>query len=123
MTEEERAAKIIEAHQELVGHIERGARRMRTLSAVTVVVATVLLLSYATQLLLPLTGETSVTVNLADPALQASEVLVVVLALLWLYVGVRDFAFASRLRGQIRKSRSDEKEIERRISGEHGPEE
>jgi hypothetical protein len=119
MTEEkERAAGVIEAHGELVGHIERSASRMRALSAVTVVVASVLLVSYAFQLLLPLTGESSVTVNLRDPGNVAAELVVFALAAVWLYVGARDLMFSSRIRRRIMGARSYEREIEKRISGE-----
>jgi hypothetical protein len=116
MSEEEERADVLEAHQELVGHVERSAGAIRLLSAVTVVVALILTGSYAYQLLLPYFGTTSVTVNLADPANQAAEAVVLVLALLWLYVGARDFAFSSRMRKQIRKARTDEAMIERKIT-------
>ena len=116
MTEEkDRSADIIEAHQELVGHIERSAARIRALSAVTIVVALVLSALYTLQLLLPFTGRASVTVDLADPALQATEVVVLALTILWLYVGARNLVFSSRIRKQIRGARSNESEIAKRI--------
>ncbi|MDA4121125.1 MAG: hypothetical protein OK404_01810 [Thaumarchaeota archaeon] len=116
MTEQrEQGVEIIEAHQEMVTHIERGASRIRALSGVTIIVAIVLSLSYIYQLLLPFTGVRTVTVDLADPANQVVEALVLVLALLWLYIGVRDLAFSSRMRNQITAARSKEKEIEKRV--------
>jgi len=119
MTEEkERAAGVIEAHGELVGHIERSTSRMRALSAVTVVVASILLVSYAFQLLLPLTGVSSVTVNLRDPGNVSAEIVVLALAAAWLYVGVRDLVFSLRIRRRIVGARSREREIEKRISGD-----
>ena len=59
----------------------------------------------------------SVTVDLNDPALQATEVAVLALAVLWVYIGARNLAFSSRVRKQISGARSDEKEIAKRISG------
>lgn len=117
MSQEEERAGVIQAHQELVGHIEKSTGMIRALSGLTVVVAIVLSASYLYELVLPSIGVTSVTVNLADPANQAAEVLVLLLALLWLYVGARDYIFSSRIRKQIRRARSDEAEIERKIVG------
>ncbi len=109
--EEEKAAGIIEAHQDLVGHLERSSGRMRDLSAVTVVVALVLSASYVSQLLLPAFGVTSVPVNLADPGTIAVELVVLALALVWLYVGLRDLSYSTRLRKQIADARVREKEL------------
>jgi len=114
--DKEKGPQIIGAHQELVSHIEQGAGRIRVLSMVTVVVAAFLAISYIYQLALPLTGTTSVTVNLADPANVAVELVVLVLALVWLYVGVGDLRFSSRLHREIGKAREKEGEIAGRIS-------
>lgn len=114
--EREKAPEIIDAHQELVRHIEQSAGRMRILSIVTVVVAAVLAVSYLSQLALPLTGTRTVTVNLSDPVNVATEIAVLALALIWLYVGLQDLRFSSRLKGEIRTARSKEKEIQARIS-------
>jgi hypothetical protein len=111
----EQGVEIIEAHQEMVTHIERGASRIRALSGVTIIVAVVLSLSYVYQLLLPLIGTRTVTVDLADPANQVVELLVLALVLVWLYVGVRNLAFSSRMRNQIMAARSKETEIEKRV--------
>ncbi len=116
MGEEEKGPEILEAHQELVAHVEQGASRMRALSIVTVVVAAVLAVSYLAQLALPLAGERTVTVNLVDPANIAVELVVLGLALLWLYVGARDLAFSWRMKGEIAGARSKEKEIQERAS-------
>lgn len=113
----DRETEIIEAHQVLVGHIERSTTRIRALSAVTIVVSVALSVSYIVQLLLPLFGTSSVTVNLTDPGNQAAEVVVLALVLVWLYVGARNLTFASRIRKQIQGARSSEEEIESRISG------
>lgn len=114
--EKERGPAIIDAHQELVGHIEQSTGRMRVLSGATIVVALVLALSYVSQLILPLTGTTSATVNLTDPVIVASEMFVLALALAWLYLGLRDFTFASRVRKGILDARVKEKKIQAEIS-------
>ncbi len=116
MTDEK--TDIIEAHQDLVGHIEKSASGLRLLSGVTIAVALFLSVSYAYQLLLPALGTTSVTVNLTDPTNEATEVVVLLLALVWLYVGARDLLFASRMSKDIRAARFKEREIEGRISGQ-----
>jgi hypothetical protein len=118
MTEDKsEAVEIIEAHEELVQHLVRGGRRLRALSLVTIVVAGVLSLLYVYQLAYPyVTGQTVVSVDLRDPANLAVELAVLVLALLWLYVGVRDYAFSSRLSRAVRRATAEEKELEKRIS-------
>jgi len=112
----ERGPDIIDAHQELVRHIEQSAGRIRVLSLLTLVVASVLVASYVSQLALPLTGTRTVTVNLSDPTNVATELIVLALALIWFYVGVQDFRFSSRMKGEIRAARAKEKEIQNRIS-------
>jgi hypothetical protein len=107
----------IEMHEEFIQHIERGGSKIKTLSWTTVIVALILVGSYIYQLALPYaTGTTSVTVNLADPTLQATELGVMVLGLVWLYVGVRDLLFTSKMDRAIREVRALEKDIEKRIS-------
>jgi len=115
MSDNERVADIIDAHQELVRHIEQGAARMRVLSALTLIVAAVLAASYLSQLALPLTGTTTVTVNLSDPYNIAVEFVVLALALVWLYVGVQDYRFSSRMKRDILEARLKEKQIQDRI--------
>ncbi len=112
----ERGPEIIDAHQELVTHIERGAGMMRALSLVTIGVAMVLAVSYVSQLALALTGTRTVTVTLTDPANIAAELIVLALALVWVYVGFRDLRFSSRMRGEIRRARLKEKEIQDRMA-------
>jgi hypothetical protein len=109
--EKERGPEIIEAHQDLVGHVERGASKMRALSIVTVVVALSLSLSYLAELVLPFFGPSVQSVNLADPGLRALELVVLALALVWLYVGVRDLRFSSRMKREIHEARLKEKEV------------
>jgi hypothetical protein len=118
---EEKSAVIamIEAHEEFVQHVETGSARVRTLSVVTILVAGLLLVSYAYQLALPYaTGTTSVTISLTDPALQAVELVIAVLTVLWLYVGMSDFVFTGRMTKAIGEARSAEKDIERRLTAQ-----
>ena len=112
----ERGAQIIDAHQELVRRIELSAGRMRMLAALTVVVAAFLSVSYVAQLALPLTGTTSQTVDLTDPGLIATELVVLGFALAWLYVGLSDFRFTSKVRGEIRDARAKELDIRKKMA-------
>jgi len=114
--ERERGPQIVDAHQELVRRIEQSTGRMRALSIVTIAVAVVLAASYLSQLVLPLTGTSTVTVNLDDPGTVAAELLVLALVLAWLYVGVQDLRFSWRLKAEIRQARTEEKEIEGRLA-------
>ena len=107
---------ILDAHEEFVQHIEGGQARIRALSIITIVVAFLLLASYFDQVLTPFTtGTKIVTVNLADPTLLALELLLIVVTFAWLYVGVVNYLFASRLGRQIKAARASEKEIERKL--------
>ena len=107
---------ILEAHEDFVQHIEAGQARVRVLSIITIVVAFLLLASYFYQVLTPFaTGTSVVTVNLLDPTLLAFEVVLILVTFAWLYVGVVNYLFASRLGRQIRQARSQEAEIEKRI--------
>ena len=114
--EAERGPQIIDAHQELVRHVEQTAGRIRALSIATVLVAAILAVSCLYQLLLPLAGTTTISVNLTDPVNVGTELVVLLLVILWLYVGFRDLRFSSRLSREIRLARSKEKEIRDRIS-------
>jgi hypothetical protein len=107
---------ILDAHEEFVQHIESGRARIRVLSIVTIAVAFLLLASYFYQVLTPFTtGTTEVTVNLLDPTLLALEAILIVVTFAWLYVGVVNYLFASRLGRQIKEARAKEKEIEARL--------
>lgn len=117
MPEDERPGPSqVEIHEEFIQHVEDGSSKMRLLSAVSAVVAAILILSYISQLVIPLTGTTTVTVNLVDPILIATEVGVLILAILWLYVGVRDYRFTTRLTKQIASARRAESEIVKKIA-------
>ena len=109
---------VDEAHEDFVQHIEAGSSRIRLLSVLTLVVSVLLLAAYASQLLLPfVTGQTIVTVNLVDPTLLASEVLILLLTVAWLYVGAINYLFSTRLSRQVKEARTREQELEKRITG------
>jgi hypothetical protein len=109
---------VLEAHEEFIQHIETGGAKIRGLAAITIVVAGLLFVSYLYQLLLPYISNTIlVTVNLLDRGLQATEVALAILTLLWLYVAVRDYRFTRRLSRAIAEARAIEKDVEKRISG------
>jgi hypothetical protein len=111
------SAEIIEAHGSFVKHIEDGQARMRVLSIITIVVAFLLLASYFDQVITPFTtGTKVVTVNLLDPTLLALEVVLILVTFAWLYIGVANYLFASRLGRQIKEARAKEKEIERKLA-------
>ena len=106
----------MEAHEEFVQHIEDGSAKMRSLSLITMVVAFLLLASYFDQVLTPFTtGTKVVTVNLLDPTLLTLEAILIVVTFAWLYVGVVNYLFASRLGKQIKGARAKEKEIESKL--------
>ena len=107
---------ILDAHEEFVQHIETGQARIKFLSIITIAVAFLLLASYFDQVLTPFTTSTKVvTVNLLDPTLIALELVLILVTFAWLYVGVVNYLFASRLGKQIKEARAKEKEIEGRL--------
>ena len=107
---------VLDAHEEFVQHIESGQARIRFLSLITIVVAFILLASYFDQVLTPfVTGTKEVTVNLLDPTLLALEVFLIIVTFAWLYVGVANYLFASRLGRQIKEARTKEQEMERSL--------
>lgn len=115
MPDREDAVEVIQAHRDLVNQLEKSSGRMRALSLVTVVVAVVLALAYASQLALGLTGTTTVTVNLNDPANEATEVVVLALAVAWLYVGGSDYLFSTKVRKVVARARMNERELQKRL--------
>jgi type III secretory pathway component EscU len=110
---------VIEAHEELMQRIESGQTRIRTLAIITIVVCFFLVASYFSQILLPFVeaGQRYQVVDLLDPTLIAVEVVVLLLACAWLYVGIMNYLFAARLGRQIKEIRAAEREIERKITG------
>ena len=119
MSEEASSARsVLEIHEEFLQHVETGSTKIKTLSVITIAVSALLAVLYVYEIASPfLSGETVVTVNLRDPGLVALELLLTVLALVWLYVGVRDYRYVARLARSIRQARALERTIEWEISG------
>lgn len=112
------AVMAIEAHEELLQHVEAGDAKMRMLSIITVVVAFILAASYSSQILTPFVSHTRfVQVDLLDPTLIVVQILLLILAAVWVYIGVSNYLFAVRSRGQIREIRALERQMEKQISG------
>ena len=115
-SEDSPSRTAIETHEDFLQHIEAGRSKILTLSILTVFVAGLLALSYVYQLLLPyLSGATTVTVNLLDPGLEVFEVVLLILAIVWLYVGVRNYAFTLRLSRGIAQARALEAAMQKKI--------
>jgi len=109
-------ATFVEAHEEFVQQIEAGQRRIRSLSAVTVVVALLLGLGFLAQIVYPLAvSQSAVTVNLSDPTLIAVEVALFLLAIAWAIVGLANYRFATKLGTMIKGARAAEKELEKKL--------
>jgi hypothetical protein len=106
----------VEIHEEFIQHVEDGSRKMRWLSGVSAVVALLLAVSYVSQLVLPLTGTSTVTVNLLDPTLIATELVVLALALVWIFLGLRNYRFTTNLSKQVAAARAAESDIEKGIA-------
>jgi hypothetical protein len=112
---------VLEIHEEFLQRVETGSAKIRTLSVITIAVSALLAVLYVYEVASPfLSGETVVMVNLRDPGLVTLELLLIVLALVWLYVGVRDYRYVARLARSIRQARALESALEREISGNQG---
>ena len=110
--------QMLELNELFVQRIEDGTRRLKFLSVVTLVVAFLLLVSYASQVVLPFaTGQTTVTVNLLDPSLLVFEALLIALTVAWVYVGAVNFLWARRIGGRVARLRAEEDKILKRIEG------
>jgi hypothetical protein len=107
--------RFVEAHEMFVEHIEAGRTRLRVLSVVTIVVAFLLLASYFSQLLLPFTSGTRyVQLDLLSPAVVILQTFLVVVIFAWLYIGIVNYIFASRLGSLIREGRLLERQLEKK---------
>jgi hypothetical protein len=106
----------VEIHEDFLQHVEDGSSRMRLLSGVSAAVAFLLIISYISQLALPLTGTTSVTVSLTDPTIIATEIAVLALSVAWLYVGVRNYRFTTKLAKRIAAARAAEAVMEKKLT-------
>jgi hypothetical protein len=110
---------VIDAHEELVQQLESGQAKIRLLSIITVIVAFLLVASYFSQILLPFVSSTDryQTVDLRSPTLIATEVVLMGLGAAWLYVGIVNYLFATRLNQRIREIRSYENQVMERLKG------
>ncbi len=120
MTEERHPGVMaIETYEEFLQRVEAAGSKIRVLSGVTIFVALLLAATYVSQLLVVpfLLGVTTQTVNLVDPTLIAFESGLLILVLIWLYVGVRGYWFMTKLARQIREIRSVQSELAKRIGG------
>lgn len=120
MTESEVSAKsVLEIHEEILQRVENVDAKIRTLSLVTMVVAALLVAGYLVQLALPYaSGVSTVTVDLTNPSLMAVEVGTMLLALVWLYVGVSNYRFVAGMAKAIRIARAREAQLEKSVTGE-----
>ena len=92
--------------------------KVRTLGIITMGVTLLLIVSYLYQLILPYSSGTRyVQVDLLDPTLAATQILLVVLVGAWFYVGVQNYRFATRMQERIREIRAGEIELEKRVFG------
>ncbi len=113
---------FVEAHEMFIEHVEAGRSRLRLLSAVTIVVAFLLLASYFSQLLLPFTSGTRyVQLDLLSPIIVVLQTFLVVLIFAWLYIGFVNYIFASRLGSLIRDGRALERQLEKNTFAANAP--
>jgi len=113
------AVMVVETHEEVLRHLEEGQSRIRALSLITVAVTFTLAASYFSQILLPFveTGQRYQTVDLLNPGLVALEVVVLALTVAWLYVGVVNYLFSTKLGKQVKEIREAEKALLKRVMG------
>jgi len=113
------AESVLEIHEELLQRVEDADSKIKVLAIATVVISAFLLISYVYQLVLPYAyGVTTVTVNLLDPTLVALQVVLILLTVVWLYVGLLNYRFVCRMAKSIKAARAREKELETSIAGE-----
>src|SRR4029077_20651913 len=93
---------VIDAHEELIQHLESGRAKIKLLSILTVFVAFVLVASYFSQIVLPRVSSASryQTVDLLDPTLIGVQIFLMILGSAWLYVGLVNYLFSRRLNKQ-----------------------
>lgn len=109
---------VIEAHEEFKQQIEAGASKVRVLGMITMGVTLLLIVSYLYQLILPYSSGTRyVQVDLLDPTLVATQILLVVLVGAWFYVGVQNYLFATRMQKRVKEIRAGEAKLEKRVFG------
>jgi hypothetical protein len=115
---------MIELQEEFIQHMERGGRKIRVLAIIATLAGAYFAVNYFLQLVvLPyVLGITTQTVNLVDPALVAVGAVSLVISLLWLYAGLRDFFFAGKMARQIREIRGLQSQLAKKygLSPESG---
>jgi hypothetical protein len=107
-----------ELHEEFIQHIEKGGSRLKLLSILTFFVSSFLITSYVFQLVfLPYVfGQKIQQVDLTDPLLVTFGIFLILISAVWLYVGVTNYIFVSRLTKQIKEIRMLQKQLEQKIS-------
>jgi hypothetical protein len=110
--------QAIDSYQRLVERVEWGGCKINGLSKITVIVAFILDASYFSQLIIPyISGTRYVRVDLLDPGLVATQIVLMIMVSAWLYVGLSNYLFVKRLRRNVGEIRAAEKELEKRITG------
>lgn len=110
--------QVIEAHEEFKRQIEAGSSKVRALGIITMGVTLLLIIAYVYQLVLPyFSGSRYVQVDLLDPTLVVTQILLIVLVGAWFYVGVVNYRFATRMQKRVRDVRASERELEGRVFG------
>ncbi len=109
--------QAIDSYQKLVERVEWGSSKIIGLAVITVFVALILIASYLSQLIIPYVyGTRYVQVDLLNPGLMATQIVLMLMTCAWLYVGLSNLLFAKRLRRTVREIRAAEKELEKSIT-------
>lgn len=98
----------------LLRQVERGSAMFRSLALATTLVGLLLAIGYGIQLALAAMGTTAVTVTVSDPVLIAIELVFFALALGWLYIGLRNYRFTTKLARQVKAVRAADAELMRK---------
>ncbi len=110
--------QAIDSYRKLVERVEWGGSKITGLSVITVLVALILIASYLSQLIVPYVyGTRYVQVDLLNPGLVATQIVLILMTCAWLYVGLSNLLFARRLRRTVREIRAAEQELEKRLTG------
>jgi Na+/melibiose symporter-like transporter len=118
MEEKHPGVMALELHEEFIQHIERGGKRLRFISLITLLVSLFFIVNYVFQLFfLPyVLGQRVQEVNLTDPALVVFGLILIFFSAIWAYISLSNIIFVSRLSAQINEIRRLQKEIEKKIS-------
>lgn len=101
-------ALVHATNEALMLQVERYSAKVRALALATAGVTALLAASYVYQIFLGVTGPKTVTVDLSDPGLVAFEVGLVLLALVWLGLSLKNYRFVTGLSKQIEAVRGEE---------------